>query len=95
MKRHVKKNDLVVVIAGNYRGVRGKVLSVNPRKQRAVVTLDRPVGNQDKKFGVYRKAVRKTQDRPQGGFVELDRSYHLSNVMLAETYDKRRSAPAA
>lgn len=96
MKVHVKKNDVVVVLSGHNRGIRGTVLSVNPGKGRVVV---RPVGREgdtkkNENVKVIRKALRKTQDRPQGGFVDLDRSYHASAVMLAERFDKRGKGPA-
>jgi large subunit ribosomal protein L24 len=91
MKFHVKKNDRVVVLSGNYRGVNGTILSVLSKKERVVVKLDRPPGNQAKKWGVVTKAIRKTQDRPQGGFVELDPSFHVSNVKLAEKKGKRKT----
>ncbi len=89
MKTHVKKNDLVVVISGKYKDssedikegkiTKRKVVAVYPHKGR--VALE----------GVMiKKAVRKSQDRPQGGFVERSATIHISNVMLAEVYDQRR-----
>jgi large subunit ribosomal protein L24 len=78
MKTHVKKDDLVVVLAGNDRGKRGKVLAVLPSKGRVVVEGVR----------IVKKAMRKSQDRPQGGFQEKEGSIHISNVMLAEAFDK-------
>ena len=80
MKAHVKKNDLVVVLAGNDRGKRGKVLAVIPDKGRIIVEGIRMI----------KKAIRKTQDRPQGGFQEKEAAIHLSNVMLAERFDQRK-----
>jgi len=79
MKTHVKKNDLVVVLCGNARGKRGKILAVNPRKGRVVVEGVR----------IMKKAVRKSQDHPQGGFVKREVPIHISNVMIAEAYDRR------
>ena len=34
---HVKKGEEVVVIAGSERGKRGKIISVDPAKQRVIV----------------------------------------------------------
>lgn len=82
MKAHVKKNDLVVVLCGNDRGKRGKVLSVNPRAGRVVVEGVR----------LFKKAVRKSETRPNGGFLEREGGIDISNVMLAEKFDKRRKA---
>ena len=77
---HVKKNDLVVVLSGNDRGKRGKILSVHPQKGQVVVEGVR----------LIKKAMRKTQDKPQGGFLEREGFIHISNVMLAGEYDKRK-----
>ena len=85
MKAHVKKNDLVVVLSGNDRGKRGKVLSVDPEAGRVVVEGVR----------MMKKAARKSQDRPQGGFIEREAALHISNVMNAEEYDRRRAARGA
>ncbi len=83
MKLHVKKNDLVVVLTGKCRGQRGKILSVDPRAHRVLVEGVRMI----------KKAVRKSQDRPQGGFQEREGPLHISNVMLADLFDKRKGAP--
>ena len=80
MKTHVKKNDLVVVLAGNDRGKRGKVLAVLGKNGRVIVEGIRMI----------KKAVKKSQDRPQGGFQQKEGAIHLSNVMLAERFDQRR-----
>lgn len=85
MKVHVKKNDLVVVLSGNERGKRGKILSVDPKSRRVVVEGVR----------MMKKAARKSQDRPQGGFIEREAPIHASNVMEAGEYDRRRSAKGA
>ena len=37
VKLHIKKGDMVYVIAGDSRGQQGKVLAVDPEKQRAIV----------------------------------------------------------
>lgn len=79
MKTHVKKDDMVVVLNGNERGKRGKILAVDPGKGRVVVEGIR----------MMKKTIRKSQDRPQGGFVEREAPIHISNVMLVETYEGR------
>ncbi|MCD6531659.1 50S ribosomal protein L24 [bacterium] len=68
----IKKGDLVEVIAGNDRGVRGKVLKVFPRENRIIVE------------GVHfvKRHVRPTQRDPQGGIQEREAPIHISNVML-------------
>jgi large subunit ribosomal protein L24 len=87
-KRHVKKGDEVVVIAGTERGKRGKIISVLTGKQRVIV----------EGVKMIKKHIRKNQQNPQGAIVEREGSIHLSNVMLAEKFDaratKRGVAPA-
>lgn len=80
MKMHVKKNDLVVVLGGNEQGKRGRILAVNPKSGRVVI----------EGVKMIKKAVRKSQDRPQGGFLEREGWIHASKVMLAEAYDKKQ-----
>ncbi len=76
---HVKKNDEVVVIAGADKGKRGRVIAVEGKKQRAIVE------------GVHmiKKHQRKSQQYPNGQIIEREGSLHISNVMLAEEFDKR------
>jgi large subunit ribosomal protein L24 len=83
-KFHVKKGDEVVVIAGNHKGARGKVLQVIPKKEQVIVEHVRMI----------KKHVRRSQEHPQGAIVEKEGPIHISNVMRADVYDqsKRRSA---
>jgi large subunit ribosomal protein L24 len=71
-KTHVKQGDNVKVIAGAYKGVEGEITSVNVRKGRVTVKGVPPL----------KKAIRPTQEKPQGGFKDLERPIHISNVAL-------------
>jgi large subunit ribosomal protein L24 len=82
---HVKRNDIVVVIAGTERGRRGKVIRILPEKQRVIV----------EGLKMIKKHMRKSQQRPQGEILEREGSIHLSNVMKAEVYDARKARRAA
>jgi large subunit ribosomal protein L24 len=85
---HVKKNDQVVVIAGAYKGKRGRVIAVEGGKSRVIVE------------GVHmiKKHMRKSQQHPNGRIIEREGSLHISNVMKADKFDaraaKRGAAPA-
>lgn len=68
----IKKNDVVVAIAGADAGKTGKVLQVNPVVGRVIVEGLRLV----------KKAIRKSQDNPQGGIVEKEAAIAASNLML-------------
>jgi len=69
---HVKRGDQVVVIAGNERGKRGRILRVLPKENRVVV----------EGVNIRVKHLRKTQANPQGGRIEREFPIHVSNVLL-------------
>ena len=78
-KVHVKKGDMVVVLAGAERGKRGKIIAVDPQKSRIIV----------EGLKMIKRHTRKSQDRPQGASVEREGTIHISNVMKAEIFDAR------
>ncbi|MCX8012040.1 MAG: 50S ribosomal protein L24, partial [Desulfobacterota bacterium] len=71
-KFHVKKDDLVKVIAGKDKGKIGKVLRVIPKKSRVIV----------EKVNFIKRHVRPSAQHRQGGIIEREGSLHVSNVML-------------
>jgi large subunit ribosomal protein L24 len=80
-KFHVKKGDLVVIIAGTERGKRGKILEVVRDKNRVLVEGAKMIKKHLKK--------NTNQNRPQGAIIEREGTVHISNVMLAEQFDAR------
>lgn len=76
---HVKKNEEVVVLAGANKGKRGKVIAVNPKKQRVIV----------EGVAMIKRHTRKSQQHPNGAIVEREGTIHISNVMSAATFDAR------
>jgi large subunit ribosomal protein L24 len=82
MKRIIKSGDEVVVIAGNHRGDRGKVIQVLPREGRVIVE------------GINKRKhhEKKTQENPEGAIVERENPIHLSNVMLAARHAEKVAA---
>ena len=71
----IKKNDMVMVIAGNSKGKSGKVLRVYPEKQRLIIEGVNLVSR-------HRKP---SQTNPQGGIMRQEAPIHISNVMLIDT----------
>lgn len=71
-KMRIKKGDTVVVIAGKYKGVKGKVLKAFPATQRVVV----------EKVNFIKKHTRPSQQNQQGGIIEKEAPIHVSNVKL-------------
>ena len=73
-KAHVKKGDQVTVISGNHKGDSGRVLRVNLKKDQVLVEGVRMI----------KKHAAKSQDRPQGGIIEMEGPLHISNVKKVE-----------
>ena len=70
-KLHIKKGDMVYVIAGDNRGQQGKVLSVDAAKNRAIV----------EGVNICKKATKPSAQNPQGGLVEQEAPIHVSNLL--------------
>ncbi len=68
----VKKGDMVKVIAGKDKGKQGEILRSIPSKGRVVV----------ENINIVKKAVRPTQQNPQGGINSIEAPIDASNVML-------------
>lgn len=67
----IKKNDTVMVAKGESAGQTGKVLRVLPKKGKAIV----------QGVNVIKKAVRRSEAHPNGGFIEREAPVQLSNLM--------------
>jgi large subunit ribosomal protein L24 len=72
-KCHIKKGDTVIVIAGDDKGKSGKVLQIVPQTGRALV----------EGLNFAKKHMRKTEDHPQGGVVEIEASIAMSNLKVS------------
>ncbi|GAB4130102.1 MAG: 50S ribosomal protein L24 [Raineya sp.] len=73
-KFHVKTGDTVLVIAGNEKGKKGKILKMLTEKQRAIV----------EGLNIVKKHVKPSAQNPQGGIVEKEAGIHISNLMLID-----------
>lgn len=71
-KMNVKKGDRVKVLSGKDKGKEGVILRSLPQKERVVV----------EKVNMIKKAMRPTQQNPQGGISTMEAPIHVSNVML-------------
>jgi large subunit ribosomal protein L24 len=70
----IRKNDTVMVIAGNSRGKSGKVLKVYTERKRVIV----------EGVNIIKRHTRPSQKNPQGGIVQREAPIHVSNVMLLD-----------
>jgi large subunit ribosomal protein L24 len=80
MPARIKTDDEVLVISGKDRGKRGKVLRVEPKKDRLYV----------EGLNIVKRHQRPTQTasgQQPGGVIEREGPIHVSNVMLIDPKD--------
>ena len=76
----VRRDDTVRIIAGKDKGKTGRVLRVDPRKQKVFVE-----GANIIKRHMKPRTLRDTQRAQEmGGIVEMEGPIHVSNVMLID-----------
>ena len=73
-KFNIKKNDTVIVLAGEDKGKTGKVLKVMADKERALV----------EGVNMVNKSAKPSAKNPQGGFVKMEAPIHISNISLID-----------
>jgi len=72
MKLGIKKDDTVLVITGDYKGKKGRVIEVDRAKSRVVV----------EGLNLNSKHTKPNAKNPQGGIVKTPGGIHISNVQL-------------
>jgi large subunit ribosomal protein L24 len=86
-KLHVKKGDLVQVIAGKNKGAKGHVIATFPREDRVVV----------EGVNMIKKHIKEQQQGPRGaqagGVQTMEAPIHVSNVKKLKE-DKPAEKPA-
>lgn len=70
----IRKNDKVMVIAGNDKSKTGKVLKVFPKEDRIIV----------EGINIRKRHTKPTQRNPQGGIFEKEAPINVSNVMVID-----------
>ncbi len=73
-KLHIKKGDMVTVIAGESKGQSGKVLQVLVSENRAIV----------EGLNMVSKATKPNAKNTQGGIVKQEAPIHISNLQLVD-----------
>lgn len=73
-KMHIKKGDIVYVLAGEDRGKQGRVLKVLVQKQKAIV----------EGINIVTKATKPNAQHPQGGLIKMEAPIQLSNIALID-----------
>ena len=73
-KLHIRKGDEVIVLAGDDKGRKGKVLKVLVTKQRALV----------EGVNMVSKSMKPSAKNPQGGSVKQEAPIHVTNLSLID-----------
>jgi len=73
-KLKIRKGDLVQVIAGNSKGIQGKVLEVNVKTSRVTV----------EGASIVSKHTKPNATNPNGGIVKKEAPIHISNVAYVD-----------
>jgi large subunit ribosomal protein L24 len=73
-KIHIKKGDTVMVITGESKGQKGRVLEVKRDKEKALV----------EGVNLVSKHTKPNTKSPQGGILKKEAPIHLSNLMLID-----------
>ncbi|MGZ4094547.1 MAG: 50S ribosomal protein L24 [Bacteroidia bacterium] len=74
IKFKLKKGDAVRVISGEAKGQEGKILSIDTKKNRALI----------EGVNMISKHTKPNAKSPQGGIIKQEGSIHISNLMLVE-----------
>jgi len=81
MALHIKKGDMVEIIAGDHKGATGRVLRVIPGKNKVVV----------QGHNIVKKHVRPSRRNPQGGRINVEQPMDISNVLPVNPKSSRGS----
>ena len=73
-KLHIKKGDTVMVITGESKSQKGRVLEVNREKSRALV----------EGVNMVSKHTKPNAKAPQGGIIKKEAPIHITNLMLID-----------
>ena len=73
-KLQIKKGDTVYVLAGEDKGRKGRVLSVDADKNRAVV----------EGINIVSKSTKPSAKHPQGGIIKMEAPINISNLALLD-----------
>jgi len=74
MKLHVKKDDQVVILAGEDKGKKGRIIDVDRKNGRVFV----------EGLNLKSRHTKPNAKNPQGGIVKSPGSIHASNVALVD-----------
>jgi large subunit ribosomal protein L24 len=68
----IKKNDTVLVVTGKEKGKKGRVISVDPTKNKILI----------ERINIIKRHMKPSKKYAQGGIIEKEAPLNISNVML-------------
>ncbi len=68
----IKKNDTVLIVTGKEKGKKGRVISVEPKKDKILI----------ERINIIKRHMKPSKKYSQGGIIEKEAPLHISNVML-------------
>jgi large subunit ribosomal protein L24 len=80
-KIKLKKGDLVVVLAGKYKGKTGKITATLPTENKVLIDG----------INMIKRHVKPNKEHPQGAIVEENRPIWVSKVAIVEPTTKKPS----
>ncbi|MCZ7592595.1 MAG: 50S ribosomal protein L24 [Kiritimatiellae bacterium] len=83
--KHLRRDDIVYVRSGEYKGRTGKVLRVNAITGVALV----------EGINHVKRHMRKTQDNPQGGVIEREAPLPISKLVRFEEGRSKKAGKSA
>ncbi|MCS6933720.1 MAG: 50S ribosomal protein L24 [Chitinophagales bacterium] len=72
MKLHIKKNDTVYILTGEFKGKTGRVIDIDRKNMRVYV----------EGINLKTKHTKPSPKNPQGGIIKVPGGIHISNVAL-------------
>jgi len=81
----IRKNDNVVVLAGNAKGKTGKILKVFPEVNRVIV----------EGVNIRKRHTKPSQKNQQGGIIEKEAPINVSNVAILDPKSNKASRVGA
>jgi len=78
-KIRLKKDDMVQVLAGKYKGKTGKIVATHPSENKVTV----------EGINIVKKAVKPNKAYPQGGIIEITKPIWVSKVAVVDPTTKK------
>lgn len=68
----IKKNDTVLVVTGKEKGKKGRVISVDPTRNKILI----------ERINIIKRHMKPSKKYAQGGIIEKEAPLNISNAML-------------